>query len=65
MEFPSVNVLQEVYMFDLANWKNSETLMLNITNSALGIAAVVLVAWICGEAIREFVLQRRESHRKH
>lgn len=52
-------------MFDLANWKNSETLMLNITNSALGIAAFVLVAWICGEAIREFVLQRRESHRKH
>ena len=52
-------------MFDLANWKNSETLMLNITNSALGLAAIVLIVWICGAAIREVVLQHRESHIKH
>jgi len=52
-------------MFDMANWKNSETLLLNLTNSALGIAAIVLIAWVCGEAIHEFVLQHRESHIKH
>jgi len=52
-------------MFDLANWKNSEALMLNITNSGLGLAAIVLVVLVCREAIHEFVLQRRESHHKH
>jgi beta-lactamase regulating signal transducer with metallopeptidase domain len=52
-------------MFDLANWKNPETLMLNITNSALGIATIVLIVWICGSAIHEFVLHHRESHTKH
>jgi hypothetical protein len=52
-------------MFELANWKNSETLMLNITNSVLGLAAVVLILWICGAAIHEAVLQHRESHLKH
>ena len=52
-------------MFDLANWKNPEALMLNITNSLLGLAAIVLVVWICGSAIHEFVLQHRESNVKH
>jgi beta-lactamase regulating signal transducer with metallopeptidase domain len=52
-------------MFNLANWENPETLMLNITNSALGIATIVLVVWICGAAIEEFVLQHKESHIKH
>jgi hypothetical protein len=52
-------------MFDLTNWKNPETLMLNVTNAALGIATIVLIAWICGSAIHEFVLQHRESHIKH
>lgn len=51
-------------MFDLANWKNPETLMLNITNSALGLAAVVLIVWICGAAIHESVLQHKESNLK-
>jgi hypothetical protein len=52
-------------MFDLANWKNPETLMLNITNGTLGIATIVLIAWILGAAIHEFNLQRKESHIKH
>ena len=52
-------------MFNLANWRNPETLMLNITNSALGIAAIVLIAWIFGAAIHELVLQHKESHIKH
>jgi hypothetical protein len=60
-----MNFLQEVYMFSLANWKNPETLWLNITNGALGIATIVLIAWICGAAIHELVLQHRESHLKH
>jgi hypothetical protein len=60
-----MNVLQEVYMFDLANWKNPETLMLNITNSALGLAAVALIVWICAAAIHESVLQHKESNLKH
>jgi beta-lactamase regulating signal transducer with metallopeptidase domain len=52
-------------MFDLATWKNSETLMLNITNGALGIATIVLIVWICGAAIHEVVLHHKESHLKH
>lgn len=52
-------------MFSLANWKNTETLWLNITNGALGVATIVLIVWICGAAIHELVLQRRESHLKH
>jgi hypothetical protein len=52
-------------MFDLANWKNPETLGLNLTNSALGLAALVLIVWVCAAAIHEAVLQRRESHIKH
>jgi hypothetical protein len=52
-------------MFDLANWKNSETLMLNITNSALGLATIVLVVWVCGAAIEEYVIQYKASHIKH
>ena len=52
-------------MFDLANWKNPETIWLNITNSALGIATIVLIVWICVEAIHEFALRQKESHIKH
>ena len=52
-------------MFDLANWRNPETLMLNLTNSALGIATLVLVLWISVEAIHEYVVQRRESKHSH
>jgi len=43
-------------MFNLANWRNPETLMLNITNGLLGIATVVLIAWICGSAIYEHLV---------
>ena len=46
-------------MFELANWKNSETLMLNVTNSALGLVTIGLLAWIIGGTIREFVIQYR------
>jgi hypothetical protein len=45
----------EVDMFDVANWRNPETLFLNLTNGLLGLAAVVLVAWVCGSAIYEQV----------
>lgn len=60
-----MNALQEVYMFDLANWKNPETLMLNITNSALGLAALVLIVWVLGAAIHESVLKHKESNLRH
>jgi hypothetical protein len=47
-------------MFDLANWRNPETLMLNITNSLLGLATVLLIAWICGEAVYEQFIRARK-----
>jgi hypothetical protein len=49
-------------MFDLANWHNSETLMLNITNSVLGIVTILLIAWICGEAIYEHVVLHKKTN---
>ncbi len=52
-------------MFELANWKNPETLMLNITNSALGIATIGLLLWIIGGTVREAVIQYRALHIKH
>jgi hypothetical protein len=52
-------------MFDLVNWRNPETLMLNLTNSALGIATVALVLWISVEAIHEYWVQHRESKITH
>lgn len=50
-------------MFDLANWQNSETLMLNITNALLGLAAIVLIAWIAVEGIHEHFADAK--HTKH
>lgn len=52
-------------MFELANWKNPETLMLNITNSALGIVTIGLLAWVIGGTLREVVIQYRAMHIKH
>jgi len=40
-------------MFELSNWRNPETLMLNVTNALLGLATILLIAWICGEALYE------------
>jgi len=51
-------------MFDLANWQNPETLMLNITNGILGIATIVLIVWICGSAIHEHVALSHKSDAK-
>ncbi len=52
-------------MFELSNWRNPETLLLNITNSALGIAAVALILWICGEAIHEYLILSKRPTIKH
>lgn len=52
-------------MFDLANWRNPETLFLNITNGLLGIATIVLVVWICGSAIYEHRAVSHKPSAKH
>lgn len=52
-------------MFDLANWRNPETLMLNITNGVLGLVTVGLIVWIFGSAIYEHVADRRKPIAKH
>ncbi len=52
-------------MFDLANWQNPETLMLNITNGILGLATVVLVVWIGGSAIYEHLAIAHKTNTKH
>ncbi len=52
-------------MFDLTNWKNSETLWLNITNGSLGLLTIGLLGWIIGGSIREFVHHYRDAHIKH
>jgi hypothetical protein len=52
-------------MFDLANWRNPETLMLNITNGILGIITVVLIVWICGSAIYEHMAMGHKTNVKH
>ena len=52
-------------MFDLANWQNSEKLMLNITNGLLGLATVVLIVWICSAAIYEHVVINHKTDIKH
>jgi hypothetical protein len=51
-------------MFDLANWRNPETLMLNITNGVLGLVTVGLVLWICGSAIYEHVAAGHKTNAK-
>ena len=52
-------------MFELTNFKYSETMLLNITNGVLGLATVGLIVWICGSAIHEFILQHRSPHNHH
>ncbi|MFN7959009.1 MAG: hypothetical protein U0P46_11905 [Holophagaceae bacterium] len=52
-------------MFDLANWRSPETLMLNITNGILGIATIVLIVWICGSAIYEHRALHHKTNTKH
>jgi len=52
-------------MFDLANWRNPETLMLNLTNGILGIVTVVLIVWISAEAIYEHVVIGKSTNAKH
>lgn len=41
-------------MLDIANWKNPETLMLNITNAMLGLAVVFLVCYILWNVLHNF-----------
>jgi uncharacterized membrane protein len=60
MPFP-----KEVEMFDLANWRNPETLMLNITNGILGLVTVVLIVWITAEAIYEHIVMNKKMSTKH
>ena len=60
-----MNFFKEVDMFELANWRNPETLWLNITNGALGIATIVLIGWIFGAAIHEFIQQHNHPHGRH
>jgi uncharacterized membrane protein len=57
--------IKEVEMFDLTNWQNPETLMLNITNGILGIVTVVLIVWICSAAIYEHAVINKKSNTSH
>lgn len=49
-------------MFDLANWQNPETLLLNITNGILGIATIVLIVWIGSAAIYEHSVINKKTN---
>ena len=56
---------KEVTMFELTNFKYTDTLLLNITNGVLGLATVGLLVWIGWSAIHEFVIQQRELRNHH
>ena len=45
-------------MFDLANWQNPETLMLNLMNAALGLGVLYLFGSILHRVIVEVLLPR-------
>lgn len=40
-------------MFDLRTWQNPETLMLNLMNTILGVAIILVVAGIAWKAVRQ------------
>jgi F0F1-type ATP synthase membrane subunit a len=44
-------------MFDLANWQNPETLMLNVTNAALGLAVVYIIGYIIVDLVHDQVAE--------
>lgn len=52
-------------MFDLANWQNPGTLLLNITNGLLGLVTVGLIVWICGAAIYEHIAIHQKTDIKN
>lgn len=52
-------------MFDLANWQNPGTLLLNITNALLGLVTVGLIVWICSAAIYEHLAMHSKTNIKH
>jgi hypothetical protein len=60
-----VQFSKEVTMFDLTNFKYTDTLLLNITNGVLGVASVGLVISVCWSAVHEFILRQRELHQHH
>jgi hypothetical protein len=49
-------------MFELSNWQNPETLMLNLTNAALGIAVVYIIGYIIVDLVSEGVAKAIKNH---
>ena len=49
-------------MLELANWQNPETLMLNLTNAALGIAVVYIIGYIIVDLVGEGVAKVIRKH---
>jgi hypothetical protein len=52
-------------MFELANWQNPETLMLNITNAVLGIAVVYIIGYIIVDLVHDQVAKCIKHLIKH
>jgi hypothetical protein len=56
----------EVDMFDLANWGNPETLMLNLTNLGMGLFMAWILLAVVFEIAKELAEHRRNmAHRRH